>query len=183
MFDGRRLLPDDHLCVLYRGPSQRHRLMLAFISGGLNHNEPSLCIGSGQDISEVTSVLAGRSFDGALLQVAESDRWLPATGRFDVRKVIDVLDRWFATTFETRGRDSARAITDMTWAASLARPPSLRELARFGRYVTKWVRTRRTIGVSMYDLDAFGGALVLEMVGTHSQLWIWGTEVDDPYAA
>lgn len=181
-FGGLALLPHDHLCALYRGVSERYRLMLDFISAGLDESEQCLCIGSGRDISQLTSVLSRHQFDGALLQVVEPEDACPPNGAFEPESATDAMHRWSATAFDENGCDSARAIADMTWTAPDASATLIDGLARFEVGVTELARRRPQICVSMYDLNTFGGAMVPAMVTSHVKVWICGAIVENPYA-
>jgi hypothetical protein len=181
-FGGLALLPHDHLCALYRGVSERYRLMLDFISAGLDESEQCLCIGSGRDISQLTSMLSRHQFDCALLQAVELEDACPPSDAFEPETVTDAMHRWSATAFDENGCDSARAIVDMTWTASDTSTTLIDGLARFEVGVTQLAGRRSQICVSMYDLNAFGGAIVPAMVTSHVKVWMCGAIVENPYA-
>ena len=48
--------------------------------------------------------------------------------------------------------------------------------------VTRWTRAYRQTGVCMYDLDRFGGDVIVAMVRTHPKVLINGVIVENPYA-
>jgi hypothetical protein len=123
-----------------------------------------------------------RTINSDLLDVARPDDGPPPNGTRDTGSVAEIMHEWSARTFNEPECSSARAIADLTWAASRSSAPSIDDLAQFGRDMTNWARTHPQVGVSMYDLDTFGGALIPAMVSTHLTVWVCGLTIETPYA-
>jgi hypothetical protein len=182
-FEGLRIAPRDHLVALYEGETERHRLIYSFVSDGLDRDHRSLCLASHGDIAHLLATLRRRGVDDGLLEVERLDDGRAPHILFDVAALTGTLHDWSARAFQEYECLSARAIVDLSWAASCQPSAKVGDLTRFGRAMADWARIHPQVGVSMYDLTAFGGGLVPAMVSTHARVWIRGTTVQNPYAA
>lgn len=69
----------------------------------------------------------------------------------------------------------------MSWAYPLVRPGFVRELVEYETRATSWLRPCPQVGVCMYDLEFFGGDLIVPMAKAHPRVWLSGMAVENPY--
>jgi hypothetical protein len=47
--------------------------------------------------------------------------------------------------------------------------------------VVRWTRAYRQVGVCLYDMDLFGGDVIVAMIMSNPKVWIEGVIVENPY--
>jgi hypothetical protein len=171
----------DHLCVLYRGRAERDALLMAYLDGSLRRGDACLCV-TGPGASRALERLAAAT-QGLKLRTfrmpGPRDRYLKA-GVFRPDRMIGMLDDWSRTTFAQNWPGFATVAADMSWAAPLISPGVWTNLEGFESQVTRWARGHRQLGMCMYDLDVFGGEVVVQTVKSHPRVWVSGTVLDNP---
>jgi hypothetical protein len=171
----------DHLCVLYRGRAERDRLLMAYLDGSLRRGDACLCVtgpGAGsalEGLAAATQDLELRTFR----MPGPRDRYLRA-GVFRPDRMIGMLDGWSRTTFAHNWPGFGSVAADMSWAAPLMAPGVWTNLEGFESRVTRWAGGYRQLGMCMYDLDVFGGEVVVQTVKSHPKVWVSGTVLGNP---
>ncbi|MBL1097300.1 MEDS domain-containing protein [Streptomyces coffeae] len=185
-WDGTPVAPGDHLCALYRGPAERDELIRPFLSDGLRAGHICLLLAAPDDAASFRETLAGDeapSGDGpsGRLQIQVPQDGYLEDGAFDGDRMLRQMADWSAEMF--RGCDGAvaRLAADMSWAGPLLRPAFTRGLIRYEMRVAPWLRSYPQVGVCMYDLDVFGGDLIIPLVKAHAKIWVGGRLVENPY--
>jgi hypothetical protein len=179
---GLPLVASDHLCVFYRGREERDRLMLPYLREGLRNDHPCLCIPGEGESDEIHTLVSEQGSDLEGLQVVEpKDAYLP-TGAFVPAAVIAVLDGWSKNIFEGPAAPrAARVVADMSWAQPMVTLRFVADLVRFEQQVSEWAKAYPQIGMCMYDLDTFGGDVVIATVTAHPKVWLNGAIFENPY--
>ncbi|MFJ5215086.1 MEDS domain-containing protein [Streptomyces sp. NPDC088354] len=179
----------DHLCAFYRGRAERDRLVTPFLADGLRKGHACTLLAAPDE---------GRAYRDAL--AAEVPPLGPAADRLLVRDPRDVhqrngvFDGAFGGASEgafdgdgagdgsgNRRPGLLRIAADMSWAHPLVRPDFVRELVEHETRATSWLRACPQVGLCMYDLELFGGDLIIPMVKAHPRVWLGGMVVENPY--
>jgi hypothetical protein len=150
--------PGDHVCAMFMGSRQRDEFLLPFLRSGLIAGDKCLCVIDSSDPRSTVEALRGGL------------------------REIDVEDCLAAGQVLATGHYRfARAAGEM--------PELLRKvpggLEAFIDYEAELnlftMRHPQLVLVCMYDLDLFGGGIVLDLVRTHSRLLLGGLVLDNPH--
>jgi hypothetical protein len=175
---GLPLVSHDHLCVLYRGRAERDALLIPFLSEGIEAGHTCLAIMPEDQHDGLRAALAG-GVEVPLLQLAGPGDTYLLTGELQRDPMLEFCAAWSREQFDEHDCVFARAIADMSWALDPAPPVS--ELVRFELGVTRWTRAFEQVSVCMYDLDRFGGDVVVPVIRAHPRVWLSGLVIENPY--
>jgi hypothetical protein len=184
-FGGFPLKPNDHLCVFFRGRAERDELLIPFLLEGLRAGHACAFYAAEGETEHIPELLrTGNSYvhyDPSLLVVREPEDGHLRGGAFAPDALLAGLRAWSAESFATPGVACARAIADMSWANPILSPQLVGDLVRSEVKVARWVRSGDQIAVCLYDLELFGGDLLVPMIKAHRKVWMGGTLVENPY--
>ncbi|MFF3560377.1 MEDS domain-containing protein [Streptomyces sp. NPDC002574] len=178
----------DHLCAFYRGRAERDRLVTPFLADGLRKGHVCALLAADEGrvyrealAAEVPSL--GRAADRLLIRDPR-DVYL-RNGAFD-GALDGALDGAFGGDGVGEGSGNGRPgllriAVDMSWAYPLVRPDFVRELVEHETRAASRPRACPQVGVRMYDLELFGGDLIIPMVKAHPRVWLSGMVVENPY--
>jgi hypothetical protein len=180
---GIRVGVGDHLCGLYAGIRQRDELVIPFLEAGLRRGEKCICVVDGVEPTEIVDAL-GPDVDGAqraagkqLDVMGASDVYL-RSGSFSPSEIIS---SWKAAISEVMydGRfDMVRAVE--TWSLQDVVPP-LRELLALESEMNRYLPLYPQVMVCLYDLERFGGGVVVDLLKTHPRILLGGMVLENPY--
>ncbi|WP_214367136.1 MEDS domain-containing protein [Pseudonocardia sp. H11422] len=182
-FDQVPLHIHDHLCAFVHRRSERDRLLLPYLHDGLRAGQACLCVlptGAGAAVTEVLAdaVPAGCEY---LLQVVDPSSCYLRTGRFDPAATVEFFDIWTRSAVERNGGKPVRIACDMSWAHELISPSFVQDLAGYEARFDRWARFCPQVSVCLYDLEQFGGSVLIPVIRTHPRVWLSGVVVDNPY--
>ncbi|MER7661466.1 MEDS domain-containing protein [Streptomyces sp. NPDC096193] len=182
---GIPLAPGDHVCALHRGQEERDRLITPFFADGLYEGQACVFLvptGEGKAFRDrlATTVPEVRRVCENL-QIKPPDESYLQGGSFDGDRMLDLLYDWSHGTFSESDGTCARLAADMSWALPLVRPTFTHELIRYEARATHWLRSYPQVGVCMYDLDKFGGDMIIPLIKAHPRVWLNGTVLENPY--
>ena len=185
MFGGLPLTSKDHLCVFFRGRAERDELLIPFLVAGLRARHACAFYaaeGEREHIPErLRTANSNIQYDPSLLMVHEPGDGQLRGGAFAPDVKLEGLRTWLAEAFATPGVTFARVIIDMSWAKPLMSAQLVEDLIRSEVNVTRWVRSRNVVVLCLYDLELFGGDLLVPMIKAHPKVWMGGALVENPY--
>ena len=174
---GLPLAAHDHVCVFFRGKQERDRLLLPFLREGLIAGDAvSALVGVGE-ASDIRSRL-GVQGD---LTLSEPEGGHLRKGKFAPKELLAALESWATRSGVAEGRVFGRIAGDMSWAEPLLSPELIDLLVAEEVTATGFLRSYQQVGLCLYDLDLFGGDLIIPMVKAHPKVWIQGTLIENPY--
>jgi hypothetical protein len=171
------------MCVFYRGVRERDDILLPFLREGLRAGDKSVCI---VDTEEPGSVLTGLDMEPAVglgvtsgnLEVHSSSDTYFRTGVFSAEGMLaywlDLLH-----TAADQGYPLVRVVAEECW--SLRDRPGVEELLDYEAQFDRHARDYPMLCLCMYDLERFGGDVLLGTLKTHSQVVVGGLLHDNPY--
>ncbi|HVU72826.1 MAG TPA: MEDS domain-containing protein [Mycobacteriales bacterium] len=174
--------PGDHLCGLYSGSAERDRLLVAMLRAGLSSGDKCICVVDGAHPTDIAAAV-GPDVDGAersdkqLEIVRAADMYL-RSGRFSAPEIISA---WKATISDVMydGRfDLVRGIE--TWSRRDV-VPDPRELLVLESEMRRYLPLYPQVVVCLYDLDRFGGGIVVDLLKTHPRVLVNGMVLENPY--
>jgi hypothetical protein len=175
----------DHICGFYAGPQQRDDVLIPFLQAGLRAGDKCICVVDGSDPSDVVAAVGGTGGGASYVATHQldvmraSDMYL-RSGAFSAAEVID---SWKAAMSEVMygGRfDAVRAIE--TWSLRDV-VPDRQELLALEAAMNRYLPLYPQVIVCMYDLERFGGGVVVDLLKTHPRMLLSGMVVENPYFA
>ena len=176
------LQPGSHVCAFYRGDSDRDRLLTGYLGAGLAGGDKCICIVDSADIAERLGTLPGACGElgplGGQLDIHLPESTYLAGGEFST---ADMLTFWTEAMVkaEIEGYSFCRLVGEMTWA--LRDAPGVEHLIGYESELNRVTCSSPVVVLCLYDLDRFGGEVVVNVVKTHPQVLIQGILVENPY--
>jgi hypothetical protein len=103
-------------------------------------------------------------------------------GTFEPGPMLEFLDAWSAATFDEQKHSVARIAADMCWAKPLATSAAfIADLTDYEARATRWVRSYPQYCACFYDLDLFGGNVIIPVINAHPKVWFNGMILENPY--
>lgn len=173
----------DHICGLYAGNEQRDQMLMPFLEAGLRSGDKCICVVDGTEPAEIIAALrhdvdASQHSGAKQIDVMRSADFYLRSGEFLAEEIIS---SWKAAISEVMygGRfDAVRAIE--TWSCREVVPDKQELLAlesEMNRYLPLYPQTV----VCLYDLERFGGGIVVDLLKTHSRVLMGGMLLENPY--
>ncbi len=163
--NGAAVPASTHLCGFYRGLTERNDLMHRFLAEGIRCEESCFCIVDGTEVSSFTLELQKEvgDFDDAVLSF---DDTYFRHGRFSAAGMIEYLETMTAQARSAGdGISSVRGVADMAWVNSDR--TELAEVLRYECALNQFVKRYPQVLLCLYDLDHFGGEVLMDIVMTH----------------
>jgi len=180
--DEIRLQPGSHVCAFYRGDGDRDRLLGGYLGAGLTAGDKCICIvdsaGTAERLAQLPGACAEPGPFGGQLDVHLPESTYLAGGEFTT---ADMLTFWTEAMVkaEIEGYSFCRLVGEMTWA--LRDAPGVEHLIGYESALNRVTCSSPVIVLCLYDLDRFGGEVVVNVVKTHPQVLIQGILVENPY--
>lgn len=176
-FGGVALAPGDHLCVFHRGRTDRDRLLVPFLAEGLRAGDAVLYLAAEGERETFRERLAAAGD----LDLTEPDGGHLRDGGFAPDALFGMLDGWSRRKLATGDHSFGRIAGDMSWAAPRLSSALIDALLAEEVAVTAWGKRFPQVVLCLYDLDLFGGDLIIPMIKAHPKVWMAGTLVENPY--
>jgi hypothetical protein len=179
-----RVRPGDHICALYLGPAERDEILMPYLRAGLRAGEKCLCLINDADPSEViASIDESLDVEGCVashqLEVMRSEDAYLRSGRFSPGQMIDFLGEAMARATRDGPYRIARVVGEMTWV--LAGPPGADELFVYESELNRFAPQYSQVLMCLYDLQRFGGSILVDLLTTHPRLLLGGMVLDNPH--
>jgi hypothetical protein len=171
------------MCGLYRGREERDGILLPFLREGLAAGDKCICVVDSEAPAHVADALdmeptVRASLESHQFALFSSMETYFDTGSFSAERMVAFWTGVLETAL-TDGYPLVRAIAEGTWA--LRDLPGVHELlvyeSEFGRRTLRYP----VLSVCMYDLDRFGGEVLLALMNTHPKILVGGMVHDNPY--
>jgi hypothetical protein len=176
--------PGDHICAFYTSPADRDAVMFPFLRSGLMAGDRCVCILDGADPAAVLGGL-GPQFDPAgcvaagQLELHDVRDSQPRGGGFSTDRMLTLLAEKLADPI-VRGRFRfTRTMCDA--ACVLAEPPGADEFFRHESELNRFAHRHRVPMLWFYDLNRFGGDLLVNAIKTHPRILVDGALHENPH--
>jgi hypothetical protein len=176
---GSPLTIHDHVCVFHRGPEEGRELLLDFLLEAVEAQQAALGLVAAGQLSGYRVALAAA--DGTLLMLDDPAGGYLSEGVFDPDRMMRFWARWGDQTFRDGGHPFARIGVDMSWAEPFVSPAFITELMAYEIRFHGWARVNPQVAVCLYDLEMFGGELVVPAIRVHPKVWLAGMMIENPY--
>ena len=180
---GIAVRPGDHICGLYFGDDERDAIMLPFIEAGLRAGDKCICVVDGIEPTELLTAIdanigARARADTRQLEVMRSTDAYLRSGSFGAQETIGFWKAAISDAMYDGRFDLVRAVE--TWGGRDL-VPDTRELMSLESEMSNFLALYPQVVLCLYDLERFGGGVVVDLVKTHPKLLLRGAVVDNPY--
>ncbi|MET0460501.1 MAG: MEDS domain-containing protein [Ilumatobacteraceae bacterium] len=173
----------EHLCGLYAGERERDELILPFLRAGLLAGDKCICVVDGTEPHELVATLgvdvaASGHAIGTQLDVIRSSDINLRSGAFSA---TEVLASWKAAISEVMYDarfDLVRVVE--TWSLREV-VPDRNELLALESEMNRFLPLFPQVILCLYDLERFGGGIVVDLLKAHSRVLVGGAIVENPY--
>jgi hypothetical protein len=175
----------SHICAFYSGPAERDELVLPFLAEGLRSGQK--CIGVVESLGPA-DVLAGlggsgvdprRSVKTGQLELATPANAYFSSGRFSTDDILAFWGQGISGVKTTGSFSFIRATGEMP--SVLDHPEGRTEFFRFEARLNEFTSTFPLVVLCLYDLERFGGQVLMEALRTHPAVIVDGMIHDNPY--
>jgi len=183
---GIEMHPGDHICALYDGEQARNELVLSFLRNGLDSGDKCICILDEGDHQVVISQFDDHRSAHSTGLAAQLDLLTPwetylKSSQFSS---VEMLNFWSDNINRALGHGqfgAARVTGDTTWLLSAAEG-TIREFMGYESELNRFVHQHPVSILCLYNLDAFGGGILVDLMKTHPKLLLGGMLLENPHA-
>jgi hypothetical protein len=180
--NGLAVSEGDHICAFYRGSSELHDLVVPFLREGLHAGDKCICITGAAGRARLTAAVTdGVTVAPGQLEVEDFDATYLRTGSFTGEHMLQYWADWARRTFDAEGWPFARGATDMSWAQEMCSTPMLDDFLSYELQATVIARMYPQVALCLYDLDLFGGNVIIPVLKVHPKVLFRGTLLENPY--
>lgn len=179
---GVDLRPGDHVCAFYRGRGERDKILMSYLREGVRAGDKTICVVESVGPAEVVAALgddAGVALRRGALDVLTPEQTYLRGGQFVMADMLEYWRAGVAQAFADRRFGFVRVIGEMP--SALTDKPDLDEFLCYESELNRFVSQHPQVIVCLYDLDRFGGALLIDILRTHPVVLLGGAVMDNPY--
>src|SRR5690349_14648856 len=171
----------SHICAFFRGVTERNEIMVPFLREGLREGNKCLCI-IDDDVDEVRTALdadAGLSEDGApqQLDIRSSRETYLRRGAFSTQEMLDFWDDSVGAALHDDGFPFVRSTGETTW--TVKELPGLYDFLTYEAELNRFLPRYPQVILCLYDLDHFGGQVLVDILKTHPKVLMGGTVLEN----
>jgi MEDS: MEthanogen/methylotroph, DcmR Sensory domain len=182
-FNGLEAQPGTHICGIYAGERQLNEIVLPFLETGLRAGDKCICI---VDSVEPTQILASldpdleprHRADVSQLVVMRASHVFCRSGRFSADETIGLWKVAVSEAMYDRRFEMVRAVNTWSQHDVVVNPE---EHLSLESELNRVMPLYRQVMLCLYDLEAFGGTLIFDLLRTHSRLLLGGMFLENPY--
>jgi hypothetical protein len=179
--NGLSIPPGTHICALFRGIPERDEIMLPFLREGLRAGDKCTCI-IDEGLDEVRAVLGkelGSSARAHQLDIQPSKAAYLRRGTFSTQDMLDFWDESVGAALGEQGFPFARSTGETTW--TLTELPDLHDFMTYEAELNRFLPRYPQVLLCLYDLDRFGGQILVDILKTHPKVLMGSTILDNLY--
>jgi len=182
---GLNMVPGDHVCALYMGAAERDAILFPYLQAGLRSGDKCICIVDQEDTEAVRAAIPdGIDIDACIesgqlqLHTSSETYRVCCAGRFTT---TDMIKFWEDSVGRAMSRNFrfARVVGEMSWA--LRDLPGLDELSRYESEFNRFAPRYPQWALCLYDLERFGGGILVDVLKTHPKILLGGMVLDNPH--
>jgi hypothetical protein len=186
---GVNLAPGDHLCGFFFGIAERDEVLLPYLRAGLRSGEKCMCIVDATEPEHVFDGLDAQLDDmhepkskpyveSEQLGVISASQAYLRTGEFSTPDMIEFLQDFTSTATGVEGYDTVRIAGETTWL--LKQPPGAEQFIDYESELNRFVPLYPQVVFCLYDLQRFGGGMIVDVLRTHPKVLLGGMVLENP---
>jgi hypothetical protein len=181
--NGLSIPASTHICAFFRGIPERDQIMLPFLQEGLRAADKCNCI-IDDGVDAVRTALGtdtGAPADAGThqLEIRSSKETYLRRGMFSTQEMLDFWDDSVGAALNEEGFEFVRSAGETTW--TLKELPGLDEFLTYEAELNRFLPHYPQVIMCLYDLDHFGGAMLVDILKTHPKVLMGGTVLENLY--
>jgi hypothetical protein len=179
--NGLSIPAGTHICAFFRGIPERDEIMVPFLQEGLRAGDKCTCI-IDDGLDEVRVALSGHAGPSAAphqLDIQPSKAAYLRRGTFSTQDMLDFWDESVGAALNEQGFPFARSAGETTW--TLTELPDLHDFLTYEAELNRFLPRYPQVIMCLYDLDRFGGRVLVDILKTHPKVLMGSTILDNLY--
>jgi MEDS: MEthanogen/methylotroph, DcmR Sensory domain len=179
--NGLSIPPGTHVCAFFRGIPERDRILVPFLGEGLRAGDKCTCI-IDDGLDAVRAALGGELGAVAMadqLDIQPSKAAYLRRGTFSTQDVLDFWDESVGAALNEQGFSFARSAGETTW--TLTELPGLHDFLTYESALNRFLPRYPQVIMCLYDLDRFGGHVLVDILKTHPMVLMGETILENLY--
>jgi hypothetical protein len=181
---GVELSPGDHLCAVYLGEEERDSIVVPFLRAGLRDGDKCICIVDSGPVGDLLARMGDRrEVEGYVashqLEMHTADETYLRTSPFRAEAMLDFWETTVGAAVTDGDYGFARSAGEMPF--ELRSPPGRAEFFRYEGAVNRFAPRYPQVLVCLYDLERFGGGIMVDLLRTHPKILMGGLILENPH--
>ncbi|HKN92596.1 MAG TPA: MEDS domain-containing protein [Acidimicrobiia bacterium] len=179
--NGLSIPPGTHICAFFRGIPERDEIMVPFLLEGLRSGDKCTCI-IDDGLDAVRVALGGHLGASAVahqLDIQPSKAAYLRRGTFSTQDMLDFWDESVGAALNDQGFPFARSAGETTW--TLSELPDLNDFLTYESELNRFLPRYPQVIMCLYDLDRFGGQILVDILKTHPKVLMGSTVLENLY--
>jgi hypothetical protein len=178
---GVQLDPGDHVCAFYFGTAERDKVLIPFLQAGLQGGDKCIAVFDYPEPKEMVARLgddAQSCVTTHQLELKKSAETYLQTGSFSAAQMVDYYEEFVSAAIDD-GYPFARVTGEAGWV--LDGPPGADEFIEYESQLNDFAPRYPQVIMCLYDLERFGGGMIVDVLKTHKKLLLGGLVLDNPH--
>lgn len=172
-----------HICAFFRGVAERDEVMVPYLLEGLHSGEKCTCI-IDDGVEAVRATLAAdenvpADAEARQLAIRSSKETYLRRGTFSTQEMLDFWDESVSAALHEEGFPFVRSTGETTW--TLKELPDLWDFLTYEAELNRFLPRYPQVILCLYDLDHFGGQILVDILKTHPKVLMGGTVLENLY--
>ena len=179
--NGLSIPPGTHICAFFRGVAERDEIMVPYLREGLREGDKCMCI-IDDEVDGVRTAL-GADPDPAApandhqLDICSSKETYLRRGTFSTQEMLDFWDDSVGAALKEDGFPFVRSTGETTW--TVKELPGLYDFLTYEAELNRFLPRYPQVILCLYDLDHFGGQILVDILKTHPKVLMGGTVLEN----
>lgn len=183
-FTDQKFEPGVHICQIYDDEDERQNALVDYVISGLESGEKTACFTDKETDASLSKHFSekGISYDeitsAKMFSLSATDNIYFADNKFDPDRMLGVLKAFYDSSVD-KNCNGARAIGEM-----VNKIESVEGGSRWFEYESKVNMLIKKFPVNVvcqFDVRAFKGSTIMEILKVHSHMIVKGSVVHNPY--
>jgi hypothetical protein len=178
---GLSIPPGTHICAFFRGVAERDAIMVPFLLEGLRCGDKCNCFVD-EGIDAVRTAVATNDnvppeVGANQLVIRSSRETYLRGGQFSAQEMLDFWDDSVSAALHQEGFPFVRSTGEKT----LGELPALQDFLVYESELNRFVTRYPQVIMCLYDLEHYGGQILVDILKTHPKVLMGGTVLENLY--
>jgi hypothetical protein len=178
---GVHLDAGDHVCAFYFGTEERDKVLIPFLQAGLQGGDKCVAVVDHPDPPEMAERLGAHAESYLTTQQLVLETTANSYLRNGAFSTADMIAYFEALVAEAiaGGYSFARLTGEAGWI--LDGPPGVEDFVDYESQLNDFAPRYPQVILCLYDLERFGGGVIVDILKTHKKLLLGGLVLENPH--